>query len=413
MSSSTAVAERRPAYAEIRDQIAARVGEFANALPSHIKPEYFQRAALTAVATNPKLLNVDRRSLINSLMKCAQDGLIPDGREAALVIFKAKEGEIAQYLRMVGGIRKLVLQSGEITRFEQTIVYANDRFAIRFGDRPHIHHEPVDLNNRGEPIAVYSVAQFRDNTLSREIMTVEEIEYVRRTASRAAEEGPWRKWWPEMARKTVARRHAKILPMSTDVAAALERDETAFESAMPLPVEGAPALQASQPAADMARRPRLAETLDRLASSPDLPGSPVEANQSERPRRPRGRPKKQPVPSDAEIEQSQARIGNVLGEPPTSASDELDQTDHEADEPPGPPPDPRDEPDYDGPPERIENEASAPPPARPRPDPDYERGWRDAKAGARTCLNSAIKSEPRRHARWQAGHDAFHREHAS
>jgi recombination protein RecT len=403
MSPSTAVAERRPAYAEIRDQLAARVGEFANALPSHIKPEYFQRAALTAVATNPKLLNVDRRSLINSLMKCAQDGLIPDGREAALVIFKSKEGEIAQYLRMVGGIRKLVLQSGEITRFEQTIVHSHDRFVVRFGDRPHIHHEPVDLNDRGAPIAVYSVAQFRDGTLSREIMTVEEIEYVRRTTSRAAEEGPWRKWWSEMARKTVARRHAKILPMSTDIAAALERDETAFEPAMPPPVEGAPAV-------DMARRPRLAETLDRLASSPDAPGSPAEASQDEPPRRPRGRPKKQPMPvaGAATTRDINPQIPDVADAPAPAPDDELDQTEPHDDEPLEPPPDPRDEPSYDDPRDRIdrllETKETAPPIGA---HPDWQNGWHSARNGARNCLNSDIKNDPRRFRNWQAGFNAY------
>ena len=108
-----------------------RVSEFAEALPSHIKPEHFQRATLTALQQNPKLIEVDRRSLFNALKRCAQDGLIPDGREAVLVIYKDRErGSIAQYQPMVAGIRKLVLQSGEITRFEQAVICDGRRLGI-------------------------------------------------------------------------------------------------------------------------------------------------------------------------------------------------------------------------------------------------------------------------------------------
>jgi recombination protein RecT len=391
---STALAQRS-AQLEIQEFFTARSGELAKALPSHIRPEYFQRAVMTAIAANPKLLNVDRRSLWNASLKCAQDGLTPDGREAAFVIFRSKEGEIAQYLRMVGGIRKLVLQSGEITRFEQTIVYQHDRFNIRFGDRPHIHHEPVDLNDRGKPIAVYSVAQFRDGTLSREVMTVEEIEKVR-AVSRTAHDGPWKQWWEEMARKTVARRHAKVLPMSTDVAALLAREgDEDFNDPSP------PATVAVRPVA--AARPRLAETLDHLASS--RPG-PAEANQPEPQRRPRGRPRKQLIPSDAEIEQSQARIGNVLGEPPPT--DDLDQTNPRDDEPPDSPPDPREEIDQTDPPERIEDVVESVPTEPPATaHPDWQNGWRSARNGARTCLNQEIAKDPRRFRNWQAGYNAY------
>src|SRR5262245_37255569 len=162
---------------EFRTQLEERAAEFARALPSFVSPEQYSRAALTAVAMNPKLLNVDRRSLLNALMRCAQDGLLPDGRQAVMVIYKDRErGPIAQYQAMVAGIRKLVQRSGEITRFEQTVVYERDQFSFQLGDRPEILHHPAIGGDRGPPLLVYSIAQFRDGTLSREIMTAEEIE---------------------------------------------------------------------------------------------------------------------------------------------------------------------------------------------------------------------------------------------
>ena len=215
---------RATALVEIHDQLQARAGEFANALPSHIKPEYFQRATLTALSQNPKLVEVDRRSLFNALMRCAQDGLICDGREAALVIFRDRErGSVAQYMPMVAGIRKLVLQSGEITRFEQAVICEGDAWDYELGDQPHIKHKPA-LDNRGRPILAYSVAQFRDGTLSRDVMTVAEIE-KRRNVSRSKDGGPWVDWWNEMACKTVAKHHAKMLPMSVEARSAINRDD--------------------------------------------------------------------------------------------------------------------------------------------------------------------------------------------
>ena len=47
-------------------------------------------------------------------------------------------------------------------------------------------------------------------------MSLEQIEKVR-SVSRSKEKGPWVDWWDEMARKTVMRRLAKRLPMSTDL----------------------------------------------------------------------------------------------------------------------------------------------------------------------------------------------------
>src|SRR5262245_36987324 len=128
---------------EFRNQLDARTRSFAAALPSHIRPDLFQRATMTAVQLNADLLRVDRRTLFTSLMRCAQDGLIPDGRQAAIVVFNDKErGQIAQYFPMIYGIRKLVQQSGEITRFEQQIVYEHDEFEFELGDNAHIRHVP-------------------------------------------------------------------------------------------------------------------------------------------------------------------------------------------------------------------------------------------------------------------------------
>uniref|UniRef100_UPI00195373C4 recombinase RecT n=1 Tax=Klebsiella aerogenes TaxID=548 RepID=UPI00195373C4 len=46
-------------------------------------------------------------------------GLLPDGREGAIVEFSGK----AQWMPMIGGLRKKVRNSGEIATWEAHVVY--------------------------------------------------------------------------------------------------------------------------------------------------------------------------------------------------------------------------------------------------------------------------------------------------
>jgi recombination protein RecT len=223
---------------EFRQQLEEREGEFRAALPAHIPAERFMRVVMTAVQTNPDLLNCNRRTLFNSAVKCAQDGLLPDGREAALVQFKNNrkvDGKWVtsldvQYMPMIAGIRKKVRNSGEIATWEVHVVYENDAFEYELGDTPFIRHKPSLSGDRGKVIAAYSVATLKSGEKSREVMTIEEIEKVRSVSkAKDAESGPWTKWYDEMARKSVARRHAKVLPMSTDLDDLMRRDDQLYD----------------------------------------------------------------------------------------------------------------------------------------------------------------------------------------
>src|SRR5687768_10957847 len=89
---------------EIKGALAKMEGQFKMVLPPQISPEKFIRVAQTAIQTNSLLQQANKQSLYAAVMKCATDGLIPDGREAAIVTFNSKAGLQAQYMPMVGGI---------------------------------------------------------------------------------------------------------------------------------------------------------------------------------------------------------------------------------------------------------------------------------------------------------------------
>lgn len=209
--------------AVIRQNLQAMEPEFKAALPPHIPVEKFARVAMTAIQQTPALAQADRRSLFGAFVKLAQDGLLPDGREAAVVLFSGK----AQAMPMIGGILKRIRQSGEVARVSAHVVYENDHFVVSYGFDENVEHVPPALNQpRGTAIGAYATAVLKDGSKLLEVMSLEEIEKVRKV-SRASGAGPWVSWWSEMARKTVMRRLSKRLPMSTDLEDQIfSRDET-------------------------------------------------------------------------------------------------------------------------------------------------------------------------------------------
>src|SRR3990167_7465795 len=91
-------------------------------------------------------------------MKCAGDGLLPDGREAALVPFK----DDCKYLPMVAGICKRARNSGEIVDIDALTVYANDTYKA-WTDETGAHFKHVKARgDRGEVVLTYGYARVRD-----------------------------------------------------------------------------------------------------------------------------------------------------------------------------------------------------------------------------------------------------------
>lgn len=253
----------------IEQAISALGTQFANALPAHIPMERFRRVVMTAISSNPDLAKADRRSLFNSAVKAAQDGLLPDGREGALVIYNTKVKDngqehwikMVQWMPMIAGIRKKVRNSGEILTWDTHVVYANDKFDYQLGLDPNLYHKPLLQGDRGNAIAAYSVAKLKSGEQSFEVMTADEIMGVWSKASKnktkdGQPSGPWKDWQSEMFRKTVARRHSKVLPMSTDLDDLIRRDDALYD------FDGASDDKGTPPADDMPRRPQPTDYTD-------------------------------------------------------------------------------------------------------------------------------------------------------
>lgn len=239
--------------AVLNKELEQRQEQYRMALPSHIKPEDLQRTVVMAAQQNPKLLEADRRTLMLSCMKAAQDGLLPDGREAALVPFSVRKKDPqgkwisvaeVQYMPMVYGLRKKIMQSDEIASMQVGVVYLAEyesgRFLFEVGLEPPIRYKPdltlpMEETTDEKIVAAWSLVKFKDGSWSGEVMRraeIDKIQNLSQTGSRVdykgnerEPKGPWADHFGEMAKKTVMRRHSKVLPMSGDIFRDVEGDD--------------------------------------------------------------------------------------------------------------------------------------------------------------------------------------------
>lgn len=229
--SANAVLDRRKS--DLKAILLKAQPSFAGVLPRHLTAERLVRIALTAVAYSPRLLQCTAQSILLAVMQAAQLGLEIGGPlgHAYLVPYK----QTAQFIPGYRGLIDLARRSGAILVMEAVAVYAGDFFDYERGLVPRLVHRPgddqKDVQNEPPLDAVYAIARMRDGLSQFDVLRRWQVDRIR-TRSRAAHDGPWVTDYDEMAKKTVIRRLSKLLPMSIEMAAAIELDNRA-EGAYP------------------------------------------------------------------------------------------------------------------------------------------------------------------------------------
>ena len=228
--------ERRPDFASMIDGGEAGV-------------EKFMRVMKNALIRDPQIAEASTQSVFLECQKCAQDGLVLDGREATLTRFKTnkriKNGNKWEdnwqtevvYIPMIKGLQKLVSQSPQIADWHTGLVYEKEyeqgRFKYYAGVTPTLDHEPIIVGDRGPVVAAYSIVRLRSGIIKIEVMTRAQLDGIKqRTKSRKQDgsiTGPWSTDEDEMQRKTVSRRHFKSLPLTDKLSAAFERTDILYE----------------------------------------------------------------------------------------------------------------------------------------------------------------------------------------
>ncbi len=180
--------------------------------------------AVLATRKVPALQACSIESIISSCMDAARLGLEPDGVEGALIPYRADGKPVAQFQPMYQGLIALMYRDQTVDGIDLRVAWEGDEFDLSEGSKPFIHHKPnIKRDKDAQPLVYYSVAHLRGNTTFEHMLPFE-IEAIRLARPRAEKSSPWDNFYDEMAKKTVLKRHAKKLPKSRRVKAAINHD---------------------------------------------------------------------------------------------------------------------------------------------------------------------------------------------
>lgn len=195
--------------------------EIAKALPRHMNPDRMARIATTVLKQTPALARCTPESFLGALLTASQLGLEPGPLGECYFV---PYGNTVTFIPGYRGLVKLTWQSGQLKSLSAHIVHENDDFEYEYGLAPMLTHKPA-LSDRGAPIAAYAAALFKDGGSVFEVMSMEDIEKIRRR-SKASSNGPWKTDYEAMCRKTVVRQLAKWMPLAPELSDAVSRDGT-------------------------------------------------------------------------------------------------------------------------------------------------------------------------------------------
>ncbi|WP_166905962.1 recombination protein RecT [Mycobacterium sp. DL440] len=236
----------------LQRQIQKMEQQFQLAMPRGVEATQLIRDALTCLSVNPKLAECEPKSVLGSLMTCAQLGLRPGvgalGQAYLLPFWDSKtRGQKAQLVIGYQGYVELAHRSGRIASIHARTVYSNDYFEVEYGaaEDKWIHRPCID-GPRGKPVLFYAVGRTVDGGYSMtDPMTVADMEDYRDRHATAKNRdgkvfGPWVDHFEAMAHKTMVRKLMKLLPKSTEAQHAIAQDEGVRLDLSPSAIEKTP-----------------------------------------------------------------------------------------------------------------------------------------------------------------------------
>ncbi len=211
----------------VNEFLELRGSEIEKLLPPEINRAKFIRVVLNAVNANPKLLQCSQVRFFNSVMICAEIGLMPNTVNGHCYIIpywnKAKNTSEAQFQYGYKGLIELARRSGEIASIECDGVYEGDEFDFTRGTASFLKHKPKYKADRTKEnlTHVWVLVRYKNGTPeSFDVMPKAEIE-KHRMGSQGADGNFWNKWYEEMGIKTCLIKMFNFMPMSSDFRSSL------------------------------------------------------------------------------------------------------------------------------------------------------------------------------------------------
>ncbi len=293
-------------------------------IPKHLSVERLIKMALVAASRQPKLFQCTKESILQSVMRGAELGLDVSGSlgQAWLVPFynsKLRALE-AQFIPGYRGLIDLARRGKQVSSIEAHLIYEHDEYELIYGTEPKLFHKPKLQGDPGPVMAAYMVAVLADGTKQVEVMTLAQLEEVRKR-SKAASEGPWVTDRDEMYRKTVVKRGVKYLPMSTEMAKAIEYDDEvlgpSFDTERIIPAEVTAGGNGSSKTASLTDKLKGSKSAN--GKAPEAPGTAQKDEGTQNGQ------KAEEAPGSGAGEDHAAEVGQGQGEADAGAEDQENQ----------------------------------------------------------------------------------------
>ena len=163
--------------------------------------EAYARVVLNAMVQTPQIAECDVGSLQQALLAAMNAGLVPDGKEAAIVPFKGK----ATLIIMIEGRLKLAQHATKGLVVRAMAVYQGDEWDYAEGLNAHLDHVPnPSASNAPEDLVyVYATARLPGSIDPQyDVMSRATVDRYR-AYSASPTRGPWATHFEEMAKNAV------------------------------------------------------------------------------------------------------------------------------------------------------------------------------------------------------------------
>lgn len=231
----------QPTALEIREKRQRRtsylVQRCMDVAAKHITAERLTSIVLGAFVKTPKLESCTDASLFLALMTCAQYGLEPNGPQGHAYLIPY--GQECTLILGYRGLAELARRSGEIASMDARVVYVGEDVEIDAGSSGLLIRHKISLtadrsgvtakNATTRLVGAYATVRTKDGASYSEFLTVGQIEDRRkRGASGNGKKTPWDTDYIAMARKSALRAllGGGLVPLSAEIAAVIDRDET-------------------------------------------------------------------------------------------------------------------------------------------------------------------------------------------
>ena len=176
--------------------------------------DQYERVALNALVQNPGLADCDSKTLDLAVMQCIQAGLLPDGKQAAIIPFNNKGVKTATLVPMIEGQLMLFRRAVPGAVYNVKSVYREDEFDYEEGITPILRHKPNPDASRTDAdiIAIYARAKLPGAAdWEFEVFFRSDVERYR-AYSKAPQSPAWVNHWGEQGKKSVGKQLLKRLP---------------------------------------------------------------------------------------------------------------------------------------------------------------------------------------------------------